>query len=169
MVSSVALAMVLAFEPTEAEVMRRPPRPSGEPLLSRFLVCRIVFVSTRFLAGIFGMFEWMLWQGASVKAARTVAVNTLVCMEVFYLFSVRCLKSPSFTWRGVRGTPRVLAAVGGVFALQLLFSDAPLMQQLFGTEALPLAWGLRILALGVGLLMMLEIEKAVLRRLAALA
>ncbi|MDP1533169.1 MAG: cation transporting ATPase C-terminal domain-containing protein, partial [Rubrivivax sp.] len=169
MVSSVALAMVLAFEPAEADIMRRPPRPADEPLLSRFLVWRIVFVSSLFLAGIFGMYGWALQLGASVEAARTVAVNTLVCMEVFYLFSVRYLKAPSFTWQGVRGTPRVLAAVGGVFVLQLAFTYAPVMQLLFRTEALPLAWGLPILAVGVGLLMILEVEKAVLRRLGAMA
>ena len=166
MVSSVALAMVLAFEPTEADVMRRPPRPPGEPLLSRFLVWRVGFVSALFLAGIFGGYEWALWQGASVEAARTVAVNTLVCMEVFYLFSVRYLKAPSFTWRGVRGTPRVLLAVAGVFALQLLFTFTPLMQTLFATEALPLLWGVGIVAVGVTLLVILEVEKAVLRRYA---
>ncbi len=165
MVSSVALAMVLAFEPTEADVMRRPPRPAGEPLLSRFLVWRIVFVSTLFLSGIFAMFEWALWYGASMEAARTVAVNTLVCMEVFYLFSVRYLKARSFVWEGVRGTPRVLAAVAGVFVLQLLFTYVPLMHQLFHTEALPFAWGIRIVAVGVALLVILEIEKAALRRL----
>jgi len=169
MVSSVALAMVLAFEPTEANVMRRPPRPVDEPLLSRFLVWRIVFVSALFLAGIFAMFEWALWRGASLEAARTVAVNTLVCMEVFYLFSVRYLKAPSFTWQGVRGTPRVLAAVAGVFGLQLLFTYAPVMQHLFRTEALALDWGPPILAVGVGLLVILEIEKAVLRRIGAVA
>ena len=167
MVSSVALAMVLAFEPTEADVMRRPPRPAGEPLLSRFLVWRVMFVSALFLAGIFGVFEWALWHGESIEAARTVAVNTLVCMEVFYLFSVRYLKSPSFTWQGVRGTPRVLVAVGGVFLLQLLFTYTPLMQLLFRAEALPLVWGLRILAIGVGVLVILEVEKAVLRRVGA--
>jgi magnesium-transporting ATPase (P-type) len=167
MVSSVALAMVLAFEPTEADVMRRPPRPAGEPLLSRFLVWRVMFVSALFLAGIFGVFEWALWHGESIEAARTVAVNTLVCMEVFYLFSVRYLKSPSFTWQGVRGTPRVLVAVGGVFLLQLLFTYTPLMQLLFRTEALPLVWGLRIMAIGVGVLVILEVEKALLRRVGA--
>jgi magnesium-transporting ATPase (P-type) len=165
MVGSVALAMVLAFEPTEPGVMHRPPRPPGEPLLSRFLVWRVVLVSTLFLAGIFGMFEWALWHGASVEAARTVAVNTLVCMEVFYLFSVRYLKARSFTWQGVRGTPRVLAAVAGVFGLQLLFTYTPLLQQLFRTEALPLSWGLRIVAVGVALLIVLELEKALLRSL----
>lgn len=59
----------------------------------------------------------------------------------------------------------MLAAVGGVFALQLLFTYAPVMQQLFHTEALPLDWGLRIVVVGVGLLIMLELEKALLRRL----
>jgi len=168
MVSSVALAMVLAFEPTEAGVMRRPPRPAGEPLLSRFLVWRIVFVSTLFLAGIFGMFEWAISQGASIEAARTTAVNTLVCMEVFYLFSVRYLKAPSFTLQGVRGTPRVLMAVAGVVLLQLFFTYTPLMQTLFHTEALPLAWGLAILLVGVAVLVILELEKALLRRLGGL-
>ncbi len=164
MVSSVVLAMVLAFEPAEADVMRRPPRPPGEPLLSHFLMWRIAFVSALFLAGIFGMFEWALHLGASVEAARTVAVNTLVCMEVFYLFSVRYLRTPSFTWQGVRGTPRVLVAVAAVVFLQMLFTYAPLMQRLFHTEALGPAWGFGILACGVLALVVLELEKAILRR-----
>jgi magnesium-transporting ATPase (P-type) len=169
MVSSVALAMVLAFEPTEADVMRRPPRPPAEPLLSRFLVWRIGFVSALFLAGIFGTFEWALSRGASVEAARTVAVNTLVCMEVFYLFSVRYLKAPSFTWQGVRGTPRVLAAVAGVVSLQLIFTYSPWMQRLFDTEALSPVWGLGIVAVGIALLLILETEKALLRRFGGMA
>ncbi|MEL7559416.1 cation-transporting P-type ATPase [Stutzerimonas chloritidismutans] len=165
MVSSVALAMVLAFEPTEADVMQRPPRRPDEPMLSRFVIWRIFFVSALFLAGIFGMYQWMLSQGATVEAARTVAVNTLVCMEVFYLFSVRYLKAPSFTREGVKGTPRVLVAVFGVFALQLLFTYAPFMQSLFESEALSLFTGLVVVLAGLAVLVILEIEKALLRRL----
>jgi len=165
MVSSVALAMVLAFEPTEADVMQRPPRRPDEPMLSRFVIWRIFFVSALFLAGIFGMYQWMLSQGATVEAARTVAVNTLVCMEVFYLFSVRYLKAPSFTVQGVKGTPRVLVAVFGVFALQLLFTYAPFMQSLFASEALSLSTGMVVVLAGVVVLVILEIEKALLRRL----
>lgn len=52
------------------------------------------------LLGIFGMFEWALWKGRSVEEARTVAVNTLVILEIFYLFSVRYLRTPALTWRG---------------------------------------------------------------------
>ncbi|MCZ8233786.1 MAG: HAD-IC family P-type ATPase [Inhella sp.] len=164
MVSSVALAMVLAFEPTENDVMRRPPRPPKQALLSTFLVWRIALVSTLFLLGIFGTYEWALRQGASTEAARTLAVNTLVCMEVAYLFSVRYLKAPAFTWRGVRGTPRVLAAVAGVLLLQALFTWAPPLQRLFQTEGLPLTWTVLIGAVGLAVLLLLEAEKALLRR-----
>jgi len=167
MVSSVALVMVLAFEPTEADVMQRPPRRPDEAMLSRFVIWRIFFVSGLFLAGIFGMYQWMLSQGATVEAARTVAVNTLVCMEVFYLFSVRYLKAPSFTLQGVKGTPRVLAAVFGVFLLQLLFTYAPFMQSLFATEAVALETGVVVVLVGVAVLVILEIEKALLRRMGA--
>ena len=165
MVSSVALALVLAFEPTEPDVMHRPPRPPGEPILSSFVLWRVAFVSLLFLAGIFGMYAWALGHGATQEAARTVAVNTLVCMEVFYLFSVRYLKAPSFTLRGVQGTPRVLLAVAAVLLLQLMFTYAPFMQQLFGSAPLSAGMGLAILAVGLAVLAVMELEKALLRRL----
>jgi magnesium-transporting ATPase (P-type) len=164
MVSSVALALVLAFEPTEADVMRRPPRPVNEPMLSRFVVWRVLFVSVLFLLGIFGLHGWALAQGYSEEVARTVAVNTLVCMEVFYLFSVRYLKSRSFTLQGVKGTPLVLAAVAVVAVLQLFFSYTPFMHLLFGSAALPLTALPFILAAGVAVFVTLELEKWLLRR-----
>ena len=165
MVSSVALALVLAFEPPEADVMSRPPRPPGEPLLSRFLLWRVGFVSALFLAGIFGLHAWALERGLDEATARTVAVNALVCMEVFYLFSVRYLKAPSFTVEGVKGTPRVLAAVAAVVVLQLGFTYAPFMQRLFGSAALPPEVLPAVLGAGVAVLLVLEVEKALLRRL----
>ena len=167
MVSSVALAMVLAFEPTEREVMRRRPRPPDEPVISGFLVWRILLVSLLFLAGIFGMFELALMRGAPVEEARTVAVNTLVAMEVFYLFSVRYLRAPSFTFEGVKGTKPVLIAVFAVFGLQLLFTYAPFMETFFHSRPLSFATGLQIVAVGVALLVLLEIEKFLRRRLLA--
>ena len=60
MVSSLGLVLALAFEPTEPDAMSRPPRTPDEPILSRFLAWRIVFVSALFLIGVFGMFEWAL-------------------------------------------------------------------------------------------------------------
>jgi calcium-translocating P-type ATPase len=159
MVSSVALATVLAFEPTEPDAMRRPPRDASESLLSSFVIWRVGLVSTLFMAGIFGMFEYVRAIGGSVELARTAAVNTLVVMEIFYLFSVRYLRTPSFTFVGVKGTPRVLAAIMLVVLLQFGFTYAPFMQAVFRTEAVPMSLGLIIVAVGPALLVLLELEK----------
>jgi magnesium-transporting ATPase (P-type) len=165
MVSSVALALALAFEPTEPDVMTRPPRPVAEPVISGFLLWRIAFVSLLFLAGIFGMFEWALARGLPLEEARAITVNTLVSMEVFYLFSVRYLRTPSFTLQGVRGTRPVLFSIAAVFLLQMLFTYAPFMNTLFSTNPLSIFDGLMVIAVGALLLVILEIEKSVRRGL----
>jgi magnesium-transporting ATPase (P-type) len=165
MVTAVTLALALAFEPTEPDVMQRPPRPSKEPILSGFLVWRVVFVSTLFLGVLSAMFAWAQARGAGIEEARTVVVNTLVVLEIFYLFSVRYLKSSSVTLRGAIGTPAVLLAVGAVTALQVLFTYVPFMTAFFDTRPLGLAQLLVIGVVGVVVLLILEVEKWVYARI----
>ncbi|MCC5856029.1 MAG: HAD-IC family P-type ATPase [Idiomarina sp.] len=165
MVSSIALALALAFEVAEKDVMNRPPRTPREPLLSGFLLWRVILVSILFTIGIFGVFEWALAQGADDAYARTMAVNTLVAMEVWYLFSVRYLRRGSFFKEGLKGNGPVLLAVSLVFLLQLAFTYAPPLQQLFSTASLSLAHGFICVSIGVGVFVILEVEKALFGRL----
>ena len=163
MVSSVVLGMALAFEGPEPDIMRRPPRRADEPILSRFVLWRVGFVSLLFCAGIFGMFTFAQAQGASLEEARTVAVNTLVVMEIFYLFSVRFLNTTSLSLRAALGTRPVLVAIAAVSVLQVGFTYAPFMEAFFDTRPLGLLQGLAVVAVGPLLLLILEIEKRVLR------
>jgi magnesium-transporting ATPase (P-type) len=165
MVTAIGLGLTLAFEPTEPDAMRRPPRPAGESLLSGFLVWRVLLVSALFVAGAFGMFAWSLDRGLPVEEARTIVVNTIVVMEIFYLFSVRYLRLTSLSWEGVLGTPAVLIGVGAVALLQVAFTYLPFMQVAFETRAVALVDGLAVLGIGVALLAILEIEKLVRRRI----
>ncbi len=166
MVTAVTLGLALAFEPAEKGVMTRPPRRPDAGLLSPLLVWRVVFVSLLFAAGAFGTFAAARAAGHDIETARTMVVNVIVVMEIFYLFSVRSLHGAALTWAGVLGTRAVLIAVGTVTLLQLAFTYAPPMQALFGTRAVPPAAGAAILALGVALLLICEVEKALLRRFA---
>lgn len=159
MVTAVTLALALAFEPAEPDVMRRPPRRADEAILSGFLIWRVVFVSLVFLGALSGMFVFVRAQGAGIEEARTVVVNTLVVLEIFYLFNVRFLKGSSMTWRGLVGTPAVLIAVGLVIALQLMFTYAPFMETLFDTRPLTLVQGLQVIAVGIAAFLVLEAEK----------
>ena len=165
LVSSVVLAMTLAFEPAEPDVMKRMPRARDESLLRGFVVWRVVFVSLLFLAGIFGAWYWAIHHYGDESTARTLAVNTLVAMEMFYLFAVRYLDSASITLRGVLGTPIVLLAVATVVALQLLFTYMPWFNDTFGTQALNLEMLAFSAAAGVAVLVILEVETAVRKRL----
>ncbi len=164
MVLTVTLGLVLAFEPAEPDVMQRPPRRPGAPLLSAFLVWRIALVSLLFVAGTFGIFGWALWRGFDVDTARTMVVNTMVVMEIFYLFNVRYMHTVSISWRGIVGTPIVLAALGAVTAAQFAFTYAPFMNALFSSRPVPLLDGLLIVAVGIVLLLVLEAEKTFMRR-----
>jgi magnesium-transporting ATPase (P-type) len=166
MVTAVALGLALAFEPTEPGTMRRPPRPVGEPILSGDLVWRIVFVSLLFAAGAFGVFYWAQFRGLPLDTARTMVVNTLVVMEIFYLFSVRYVHGTSLTLQGVLGTPPVLAGVTGLVVAQFAYTYAPFMQAVFHSAAVSVSDGLVIVAVGVALLVVAETEKR-LRRLLA--
>ncbi|WP_296476471.1 HAD-IC family P-type ATPase [Roseinatronobacter sp.] len=159
MVSSVALAMSLAFERPEAAIMRQPPRRANAPILSRFILWRVFLVSILFAIGIFGQFALSQMQGAGLDEARTMALNTLVAMEVFYLFSVRYRHGWSISWQGVKGTPAVLIAVALVIVLQAGFTYLPFMQALFDTVSLSLWQLAQCVAAGVILLVVLEIDK----------
>jgi len=160
-----ALGLVLAFEPAEADVMRRAPRVAGEPLLSGFLIWRIVLVSILFAIIAFTIFGWVEQAGRSHEEARTIVVNTIVVMEVFYLFSVRYLRMTSLTLEGLFGTRAVLLGVGSIIVLQLAFTYTPVMRALFDTRPLTLMDGLLVVGAGVLLFIVLEIEK-LLRRYA---
>jgi magnesium-transporting ATPase (P-type) len=164
MICSVALGLTLAFEPAEPGVMQRPPRGRGSPLLSHFLVWRVVFVSLLFVTAAFGMFFTSQHVGHSLELSRTLVVNTIVVLGIFYLFSVRYGDTTSLTLRGMRGTRAVLIGVSVTVLAQLAFTYLPPMQALFATEPVPLLAGLGVIAAGVALLLVVEVEKALFRR-----
>jgi len=164
MVTAVTLALTLAFEKPESDVMARKPRKSDEPLLSRFIVWRIVYVSLILLAGTFGLFLWYEQNGYSHEIARTMAVNTLVFFEIFYLFSSRYFVRSIFSKEGFFGNRYVLYAAGILVVLQALFTYAPFMQNIFGTAGLQAAEWLLIIIVSSSVLFLVELEKLLLRK-----
>ncbi|MDT8441383.1 MAG: cation-transporting P-type ATPase [Desulfuromonadales bacterium] len=165
MITAVSLALSLAFEPPEHDIMRRPPRPPQEPILSMFLAWRIVYVSLILLIGTFGLFVYERGQGADLDLARTVAVNTLVMFEVFYLLNCRYLHRTVLSRHGLFGNRMVLGAIALVIVFQLLFTYAPPMQTLFATAGLDAAAWLRVVLVAAAVFLLVELEKVLLRRL----
>ena len=162
MITAVTLALTLAFEPAEANVMQRPPRDPKESILSSFLIWRIIFVSLIIVTGTFGLFVWEREHGASIELARTVAVNTLVMFEIFYLFNSRYLLAPSLTYEGLFGNRYALYAIGLLLLIQLGFTYFGPMQTLFATTDMGLDAWLRVIVVASSVLVLVEIEKTAL-------
>jgi len=164
MITAVTLALALAFEPLEDDVMKRPPRRPGSALLDGFMIMRILWVGCLLAGGVFWLHQSALASTGNPELASTVALNLLVMGELVYLFNCR-------RWRGFALAPRALFTNAWAWwmalvliALQLGVTYWPPAQKLFGTVGLPLAaWG-PILSLALLLFMLVELEKWLARR-----
>jgi len=159
MVTAVTLALSLAFEPSEKNVMQRPPRNAFESMLTPYLIWRVMFVSVILMSGTFGLFLWEMEQGANIEHSRTVAVNTLIMFEIFYLFNSRYITASVLNWSGLTDNRYVLIAIAILIIFQLGFTYLPSMQSLFGTTAIDFYMWLRILLVSSSVLFLVELEK----------
>lgn len=159
LITAVTLGIALAFEPTEENTMHRPPRPRNEPLLNAALVWHVLFVSLLFLGGVFGIYAYAIDRGYSSDLARTLALNTLVILEIFHLFFIRNIYGTSLTWKAVRGTKVVWSTVIIITAAQFAVTYFTPLQKVFGTQSVPIFDGVLIVALGVVFFAIIEAEK----------
>ncbi len=161
MVTGVTLGLVFAFDPAEPGVMRRPPRDPRAPILSGLLLWRTALVSALFCVVVFAVFFWALRRGEELEHAQTFAVNAMVGLEIAYLFSVRLRHSAPFDFRAIRITRALALGVGAVILLQIAFTYLPPFEFLYDTR--PIDWpdmGVAALA-AIGLILLLELEKAI--------
>jgi hypothetical protein len=154
----------LAFEPAEPGVMRRPPRDPRAPILGGAFLWRIAFVSVLIGGATLAVFLIEMRLGLSLELSRTLAVNTLVCGQAFYLFNSRFLRESSLSFTRLFTNRVAWLAVGVLAVLQLIFVYAPFMQTLFGSTALELRHWLIPLGIGFAVFLLVEAEKAVFRR-----
>jgi len=168
MVTSVALGLVISFEPHELDVMNRPPRAVDRPILTGFGIWRVVFVGLALLAYTLWAFFWMKGHDASDQLARTVAVNAITIGQVFYLLNSRYLIDSSLSPRAHLGNKYLPLGIGAVVILQILFTYAPPLQRLFDNEAVPLyVWPWLFLG-GFVFFLVVELEKLIIRSSASL-
>jgi Ca2+-transporting ATPase len=153
------LGLSLAFEPKERDVMRRPPRPPGQALLPLPLVMRAGLVSFIMLAGGLGLFLWELRvEQTGLPVARTVAVNVIVLVQLFYLFNCRSLKQTPFAL-GFFTNRWVIIGSLAMLAAQFLLTYVPVMNRLFHTAPIGAGAWLRIVAVSAVAFIAVEIEK----------
>jgi len=170
LVATVALALPLAFEAKEPNVMRRPPRSPDAPVLSGFVIMRTFVAATLMTIGAVGLFLWEYnAHGETVdamKTGQTMAVTTVIMFQVFYVINCRSLKD-SLLSIGLWSNMTVFIGIAALLLLQLGFIYLPFMNAIFGS--LPLSAKDLLVATAVGMIILpvISFEKILRNRLEA--
>ena len=160
------LGLLLALEPKEPDIMDRPPRAPGAPILTGAMLAQVILVGLLILVAGFGLFEWELARGAGAVAARTVVLNTVAVIQALYLVNCRSLRH-SILSIGLFRNGWLWLGIAGVLLLQAAITYLPFFNVVFQTA--PIGWDewARIFAAGLSVLLLVEIEKLVMRQLPA--
>ena len=158
MTTAVFLGLALAFEPREPNLMNRPPRVPGSPILNGELAMRIAMVGVMLLVGAFGLFEWALYHGATEEQARTIAVNVFAVGQSFYLLNCRSLRWSMFRL-GLLSNPWIWGGIATMMLAQLAFTYLPLMNRLFHTAPIDAFYWVPIIGVGLVIYLVMGLEK----------
>lgn len=172
LVAAVALALPLAFEAKEPNLMKRPPRDPNEQLFSPFVIFRVFFVSVLMTAGTILLFNWsfsnQLAQGVSeqlaVAKSQTIAVTFVVMFQIFYLLNCRSLKD-TLVKIGLLSNTTIFVGIASILVLQAMFVYLPFMQHVFGTTALDAKDIILSALAGFLIFLIIGVEKWIVRKM----
>ncbi|MCU0485376.1 MAG: HAD-IC family P-type ATPase [Anaerolineales bacterium] len=159
------LDIVLSFEPKEAGVMDEKPRSLKAPILTRLggsLIAVISITSSIFALLLFGHYNQAHnnpVEGQSIVFA-SFAINSIV-----YIFAYRSMRLPLYRMNKLtENKPLIWAALAGFVTLGIAFA-IPGLRQLLGIVPLTLQeWGW-VIGIGLVLLVLVEIAKAISSRI----
>jgi potassium/sodium efflux P-type ATPase len=146
LVATVALALPLAFEAREPDIMSRPPRRPDAPIFDAFILWRTFTVTALMTAGAVGLFLFAYYRdldaglpnALSIANAQTMAVSTVITFQIFYMLNCRSLHASVFAV-GFFSNPTIWIGIGSLVTLQATFIYMPWMQRVFSSSALSLS------------------------------
>ncbi|MBI1784498.1 cation-translocating P-type ATPase [Candidatus Sumerlaeota bacterium] len=131
-------ALALGMEPTESDVMRRPPRPPREPVITRAHGLEMFIHGLLMGAACAAGFAWFYYGGpgdpVQLTRARTVTFCIMAYSELFYVFSCRS-RYHTMPELGLFSNPALFGAVLISGLLQLSVVTLPYAEKVFETAA----------------------------------
>lgn len=166
LVAAVSLALPLAFEAKEPNLMQRPPRSPHEPVLSKFVIFRTLLVAFLMATGAIGLFQYAYLKdiaagvstSLALAEAQTITVCTVILFQIFYMINCRSLMGSVFKI-GLFSNPTVFIGIGVLLLLQLAFVFAPFMQRVFGSSSIKLHDLMLAALVGASIMPVIAVEK----------
>lgn len=163
LITDVAPALALGFDPPASDLMQRAPRSRKEGVINGRMLAEILLVGLVMTVGTLFVFQRALPQG--IIFARTMAFTTLMLFQLFNALNARAGRYSAF--RGMFSNARLLGAIGLSMLLQTLVIYLPGLQLAFGTVGLQAGdWALAA-ATASSVLWIVELAKVLVRTLQA--
>ncbi|MEW6681395.1 MAG: cation-transporting P-type ATPase [Nitrospirota bacterium] len=169
-------ALALGAEPPNHQVMQRPPRPRTARLLDRPLLLRAyLFLGGLEAVAAMSAFFWVLEGGAWAYGDRlsgsdplylhatTACLSAIIVMQVVNVFACRDHRASAFSF-GLFSNPLILAGIAAEVALILLIDYTPWGNLFFGTAPIALGAWLFVIPFAVGMLVLEEARKWIVRK-----
>ncbi len=139
LVTDGAPALAIGIDPADSDVMRRPPRPRGEGVVTVRMWGGIFFVGTVMAAGTLLVLDASLPGGliegsGTVAYGQTMAFTTLVLFQFFNVFNARSDERSAF--HGLFRNGWLWVAVSVSLLLHALVIYTPFLQEAFSTVSL---------------------------------
>jgi Ca2+-transporting ATPase len=154
--------VALAFEPGEAGVLRRRPRPRGEGVMSRLLWERTLVTGLVMATGTLALFRWELDHTGSLMRAQTVALTTMVLFQVFHVGNCRSDHISAFR-KSPFSNPFLFVATAAAFVIHAGALYVPATQIILRVEPIGIDAWVRMVAVGASIIVAIEIHKLIRR------
>jgi P-type Ca2+ transporter type 2C len=166
LVTDGAPALALGVDPADPGLMRMPPRPRQEGVITRKMWGGISLVGVVIAAGTLLVLDASLPGGliegsGSVRYAQTMAFNTLVFFSLFTIFNARSDERSAF--HGMFTNRWLWSAIALSLLLQMAVIYIPFLQQAFSTVSLSLKDWLLCAAVASSVLWLRELSKILIR------
>lgn len=145
--SDIAPGLALAMEPSEPDVLTRPPRDPDEPIVKGSDFKRIFFESSMLSAGALSAYGYGIMRYGIGPQASTMAFMSLTSGQLLHALSCRSETHGIFDsapGSGMQSNGYLNAALAGSFALQGLTLVVPGLRGLLGIAPLSMFDGLII-------------------------
>ncbi|GJL77426.1 MAG: haloacid dehalogenase [Nitrospinaceae bacterium] len=150
--------VALAFEPSESDVLKRPPRPPKEPIFNRLMIERTVIAAL--VMGLVGFFFYMhlLRLGWSESSARNALLLLMVLFQNVHIANCRSETKSAFSI-SIFSSPILFYGVITAFSIHVLTMHLPWGQKVLRTEPVDLSTWLMALGCAFSILVIMEIHK----------
>lgn len=156
-------AQSLGVEPVDHDVIRKPPRDTKEPMITRSLIINVLLSAIIIIAGTLWVFIKEMSDNVITPRDQTMTFTCFVFFDMFNALSCRSQTKSAFTIGLFSNRMFILAVCGSVIG-QMLVIYFPPLQRIFLTERLDLQDILFLVALTSSVFIFSELKKYVVRR-----